>query len=188
MHATFRFVEIFSLDRWQVCVKELVTKELEQCGGVFTRCIRHDNLANKTQNSNVRKKNTNKNKTSNRYITTKTKQGYTRWNQEVKQDTVMCTSGYGRLIHYFIIKHAHYICLLFSGDFFVLWNCEGLVQFIVCPITPGCFGNSISCLIYLEKMKTIFLHIWANLNSMFPRFAISLYLSKPLPKMLWKKE
>lgn len=62
LSATFSFVEIFSLDRRQVCVRELVAKELEQCGGVFTRCIRHDNLVNKKQNSKVRKTNKQTNK------------------------------------------------------------------------------------------------------------------------------
>lgn len=67
LSATFSFVEIFSLDRRQVCVRELVAKELEQCGGVFTRCIRHDNLVNKKQNSKVRKnKQTSNNKNETR--------------------------------------------------------------------------------------------------------------------------
>lgn len=89
LSATFSFVEIFSLDRWQVCVGELVAKELEQCGGVFTRCIRHDNLVNKkiTQQINLKQatnKHTNKQTSNNNK-----NESYTRWNQEAKQDSVM---------------------------------------------------------------------------------------------------
>lgn len=126
LSATFSFVEIFSLDRRQVCVRELVAKELEQCGGVFTRCIRHDNLVNKKQNSKVRK-----NKQTNKQATTKTKHGYTRWNQEAKQDSVMHTGTYVRLIHYFFIKHAQ-MSAIFMG---YLCRLKLRGSYMVCPIT-----------------------------------------------------
>ena len=90
MSATFRFVEIFSQDRWQVCVRKLVANELEQCGGVFTCCIRHDNLTNKKQNSKLSKLSlrfSEKNK-----INTKSKHGYRRQNQEAKQDSIRLSS------------------------------------------------------------------------------------------------